>query len=71
MSDVSRRVALMVDGVVHNGSNGEIACGLIVFDRSMGTIVKMFVEGVGKDVDCMTCLVLDARGGSRTWASKR
>ena len=61
MSEFNRRVALMVDGVVHNGSNAEMACGLIVFDRSMNTIVKMFVEGASKDVNCMSCLVAEAR----------
>lgn len=62
MSEHDKRVTLMVDGVVHNGGTGKMACGLLVFDRSVDAIVKMFVEGVGKDVDCMTCLVIEARG---------
>lgn len=61
MSEYNRRVTLMVDGVIHNGSDGKMACGLVVFDRSMDTIVKMFVDGACKDVDCMACLVAEAR----------
>lgn len=56
-----RRVPLMVDGVVHNGSFGHMACGIEVFDRSLNAVIKMFVDGSDKDVDCMTCLVMEAR----------
>lgn len=59
------RVALLVDGIVHLGGAGShdaMACGLVVYDRSLDAIMKMFIEGSGKDVDCMACLVAEARG---------
>lgn len=65
MSDPSRRVTLTVDGVTHLGGTGSrhaMTCGLVVYDRSLDAIMKMFVEGTDRDVDCMTCLVAEARG---------
>ncbi len=61
MSAIDRRTPLMVDNMVHNGVLGALACGIIVFDRSLEAIVKMFVDGAGKDIDCMACLVAEAR----------
>lgn len=58
------RIPMMVDGVVHLGGvgiHGAMACGLAVYDRSLDAIMKMFVEGTDRDVDCMTCLVAEAR----------
>lgn len=55
---------MLVDGVVHVGGSaprGAMACGLVVYDRSLDAIMKMYVEGASQDVDCMTCLVAEAR----------
>lgn len=64
MSDVAR-IPLLVDGVVHlageGGSHGAMACGTVVYDRSLDAIMRMYVEGAGRDVDCMTCLVAETR----------
>lgn len=57
-------IPMLVDGVVHGGGampRGLMACGLVVYDRSLDAIMKMFVEGYNKDIDCMTCLVVEAR----------
>ena len=67
MSAIDKRVTLLVDGITHcaglssgDGTAG-MACGLIVFERTLDAIMKMFTEGSGKDVDCMACLVAEAR----------
>ncbi len=55
---------LLVDGIVHFANakpSSKLPCGLVVFDRSLESIVQMYVEGAGRDVDCMTCLVAEAR----------
>ncbi len=67
MSDLSRRITLFVDGVTHcagrsSGDNAVgMACGLVVFVRSLDAIMKMHIESASRDVDCMTCLVAEAR----------
>lgn len=57
-------MTLTVDGVTHLGGAGShhaMACGLVVYDRSLDAIMRMFVEGTDRNVDCMTCLVAEAR----------
>lgn len=59
------RIPMRADGIVHlirAGYYDKMACGLIVFDRTLDTVIKMYVEGTGRDVDCMTCLVAETRG---------
>lgn len=57
------RIPMSVDGVIHlhGGITGAVACGLVIYDRSIIAIMMMFAEGTDKDVDCMTCLVAEAR----------
>jgi len=62
------RVTLLVDGIVHLGGAGShdaMACGLVVYDRSLDAIMRMFVEGSDRDADCMACLVAEARNASK------
>lgn len=63
MSDADQ-IPMLVDGVTHlvcAGYYDRMACGLVVYNRTLDTVMKMFVEGTGRDVDCMTCLVTEAR----------
>ena len=60
----AERIPMLVNGVTHlirAGYCDKMACGLVVFDRTLDTVAKMYVEGTGRDVDCMTCLVAEAR----------
>ena len=61
----AERIPMLVDGVTHlirAGYYDKMACGLVVFNRTLDSVMKLFVEGTGRDVDCMTCLVTEARG---------
>lgn len=58
------RIPMLVDGVTHLTRAmyyDKMACGLVVYDRTFASVMKMYVEGTGRDVDCMTCLVIEAR----------
>lgn len=53
---------MRVDSVTHlAGYYDRMACGLVVYNRGLDAVVKMYVEGADRDVDCMTCLVAEAR----------
>jgi hypothetical protein len=45
-----------VDGITHRASGRNLACGMTVFDRRLDAIMKMFLEGEAKEVDCMACI---------------
>lgn len=58
------KIPMLVDSIVHfanSGPGGVLPCGLVIFDRSLESIMQMYIEGAGRDVDCMTCLVMEAR----------
>lgn len=57
-----RRFRIKIDGIVHlEGRANVVACGIILFDRTLDTIVKMVADAGSQDVDCMTCLIAETR----------
>lgn len=47
---------MRVNGVTHYAGGRELACGILVRDRSLGAIMAMYVGAIGHEVDCMACI---------------
>lgn len=60
----TKQIPMLIDGVVHllrAEYVDKMTCGLVVYNRTLDSIIKMYVDGTCRDVDCMTCLVAEAR----------
>lgn len=47
---------LYVDGITHYAKGAGTACGKAVYDRTLDHVVKLYVEGASREVDCMACV---------------
>lgn len=45
-----------VNGVTHYTRARNLACGIRVHNRSLDSVLKMYIEATEREVDCMACI---------------